>query len=155
MKIVKVGGAVGGGIASARKEFGGRVRCDTSTGENKLPDRAGLGGDDNGAVVADRKSLLNLRHGLAGGEIGEAGGGVLAGEIAGGDLLDAGCGEEGNGDGGEQCGDEEDEDEGGTGIGGSGRRFNHGVHGGVNKPHGGAKDRVVFGFHGAAGTIGC
>jgi hypothetical protein len=67
--------------------------------------------------IGSVKSKLKLSHGLSCGEFGEAGGGVLAGEIAGGDLLDAGSGEEGDGDGGEERCDEESEDEGGAGRG--------------------------------------
>ena len=68
---------------------------------------------------------------MLGGELGKAGGGVLAGEILGGDLLHAGGGEKGDGNGGEQCRYEEDKDEGAARIGG----FNHGVH----EAHGGTK----------------
>ena len=118
MEVVKVSCPVGGGVAAAGsgKEFGGGVGGDTASGKNKLTDRSRLGGDDGcvRACAIDGEAFLNLRHRLLCRHFGEAGGGVLAGEIARGDLLDAGGGEEGNGDGGEQCRDEESEDEGGA-----------------------------------------
>jgi len=86
--------------------------------KNKLPDGAGLACNDRGgrgAGAVDGEAFLDFSHGLLGGELGEAGVGVLAGEIARGDLLDAGGGEEGDGDGGKQGGNEEGEDEGGAG----------------------------------------
>jgi hypothetical protein len=70
----------------------------------------GLGGDDgckiSGSIPRGVEASLDFRHGLLGGEFGEAGCGVLAGEILGGDLLDAGGGEKGDGYGGEKGGNE-------------------------------------------------
>ena len=88
--------------------------------KNKLSDGAGLAGNDRGGRVAcaiDSEPFLDFGHGLLGGELGEARGCVLAGEILGGDLLHAGGGEKGDGDRGEKRGDEEGEDEGAAGIG--------------------------------------
>ena len=107
--------------------------------KNKLSDGAGLAGNDRGGRVAcaiDSEPFLDFGHGLLGGELGEARGCVLAGEVASGDLLDAGGGEEGDGDGGEQRGDEEGEDEGAAGIGG----FNH------NRAPGQAGERATEGW---------
>ena len=70
-----------------------------------------MGGDDGRAGAVYSESLLDFAHGLLGGHFGEAGGGVLTGEILGGDLLHAGGGEERDGYGGEKGGDEQNENE--------------------------------------------
>ncbi|MCX6973138.1 MAG: hypothetical protein NTZ94_02360, partial [Verrucomicrobia bacterium] len=76
-----------------------------------MPNRARLGGDDGRAGAVYSESLLDFGYGLLGSELGEAGGGVLTGEILGGDLRHAGGGEEGDGYGGEKGGDEQNENE--------------------------------------------
>ena len=124
--------------------------------EAELPNRAGLSGGDNGACGVDGEALLDFRHGLLRGELGEAGGGILAREILGGDLLDPRCGEEGDGDGGEQRGDEQDENECASGIVGRDRGFNCGGYGGggKRKAEGVAAGSGASRVHGAAGLVG-
>jgi hypothetical protein len=124
IQIIHIHRAIGIRGVGGKKEIGACIASASAIQKEIFGDFSGLGRNDLGMTVRTGarggiggiEALLNLCHGLLGGHFGEAGGGVLAGEIAGRNLLDAGGGEEGDRNGGEERRDQEGEDQGGAGI---------------------------------------
>jgi hypothetical protein len=99
IQIIHIHRAIGIRGVGGKKEIGACIASASAIQKEIFGDFSGLGRNDLGMTV---------RTG--------AGGGVLAGEIAGRNLLDAGGGEEGNGDRGEQRGYEKNENQRAAGI---------------------------------------
>lgn len=118
LEVVQIGPAV---RTAAEKFCGDRlIGLQRAIVEKILIDRSGLSSDDGRKIPGSNsrgvETLLNLRHGLLSGQLGEAGGGVLPGEILCGDLLDSRGGKERDCDGGQQGSDQQDKDKRAAGF---------------------------------------